>query len=231
MAKQFFEVTHPDKVMFPAVGFTKGQVVDYYRAVAPFILPHLKNRPLTLKLYPNGISAKHIYLKNAPSHTPDWVKTFPIERKDKSRADSVINFILINDLRTLLWAANLSSLEMHVFLAKAPKIDRPTSMVFDLDPGPPATVLECGDVAIHIQELLRKMNLECFVKVSGSKGLQLYVPLNTSVTYEVTEPFAESVATELERQRPDLIVSKMTKALRPGKVFIDWSKTSTTRRP
>src|SRR5690348_5447281 len=115
MPKADFEVTNAEKVMFPSVGGTKGQVVEYYRAVAPFILPHLKNRPLTLKLYPNGIAAKHVYLKNAPSHTPDWVKTVPIERKDKSRG-SVINFILVNDLRTLLWAANLSSLEMHVFL-------------------------------------------------------------------------------------------------------------------
>src|SRR3954452_6378709 len=224
MARPPFQVTHPDKVMFPVAGFTKGQVVEYYREVAPFILPQLKNRPLTLKLYPNGVTGKHIYLKDAPSHTPDWVKTFPVERKDKSKGDSQIDFVLVNDLRTLLWAANLSSLEMHTFLAKAPRIERPTSVVFDLDPGEPAGVLECAEVALHVQELLTKLKLDCFVKVSGSKGLQLYVPLNTSVTYGATEPFAQWLATELERKHPDLIVSKMAKSLRPGRVFIDWSQ-------
>src|SRR4051812_28292471 len=162
MAKSKFETTHPDKIMFPAIFFKKGQVVEYYSAVGPLILPHLKNRPLTLKLYPNGVAGKHIYLKNAPSHTPPWVKTFAIERKDKSKGGSQIDFILVNDLQTLLWAANLSSLEMHTFLARAPRIDRPTAVVFDLDPGPPAGVLECGEVAIRLQELLGSFGLESF---------------------------------------------------------------------
>src|SRR4051794_7577300 len=222
MAKTSFETTHPEKIMFPAVRYTKGQVVDYYRAVAPFILPHLKHRPLTLKLYPNGVAGKHIYLKNAPKHTPAWVKTFAIERKDKSKGDPEIDFILVNDLHTLLWAANLSSLEMHTFLAKAPRIDRPTAVVFDLDPGPPAGVLECAEVALQLHELLSGVGLESFAKASGSKGIQVYVPLNTRVTYETTEPFAQHVAQQLERQNPTLIVSKMAKSLRTGKVFIDW---------
>src|SRR4051812_41599943 len=224
MAKPTVQVTHPDKVMFPVAGFTKGQVVDYYRAVAPFILPHLKNRPLTLKLYPNGVVGKHIYLKDAPSHTPDWVKTFAVERKDKSKGDSQIDFVLVNDLRTLLWAANLSSLEMHTFLAKTPLVHRPTSIVFDLDPGEPAGVLECAEVALRLKDLLSSLGLESFVKASGSKGLQVYVPLNTAVTYEATEPFSQSVAQHLEQQSPKLILSKMAKSLRRGKVFIDWSQ-------
>src|SRR4051794_33777482 len=207
MAKPTVQVTHPDKVMFPVAGFTKGQVVDYYRAVAPFILPHLKNRPLTLKLYPNGIAGKHIYLKDAPPHTPDWVKTFAVERKDKSKGDSQIDFVLVNDLRTLLWAANLSSLEMHTFLAKVPRIDRPTFIVFDLDPGEPAGVLECAEVALQLKELLSSLDLESFVKASGSKGLQVYVPLNTTVTYDATEPFAQSIAQDMERTHPKLVVS------------------------
>src|SRR4051794_36616346 len=210
--------------MFPVVGFSKGQVVDYYRAVAPFILPHLKNRPLTLKLYPNGVAGKHVYLKDAPSHTPDWVKTFPVERKDKSKGDSQIDFVLVNDLRTLLWAANLSSLEMHTFLAKAPRIDRPTSIVFDLDPGEPAGVLECAEVALHLEELLSSFGLESFIKASGSKGLQVYVPLNTPLIYDSTEPFAQAIAQHMERTQPKLVVSKMAKSLRHGKVFIDWSQ-------
>src|SRR3954471_2468316 len=224
MAKQPFEITNPDKLMFPAVGFTKGQVVDYYRAVAPFILPHLKKRPLTLKLYPNGVTGKHIYLKDAPSHTPEWVKTFAVERKDKSKGDSQIDFVLVNDLRTLLWAANLSSLEMHTFLAKAPRIDRPTSIVFDLDPGEPAGVLECAEVALHLKEVFRNLGLESLVKASGSKGLQVYVPLNTPATYDATEPFAQKIAQQMERTHPRLVVSRMAKSLRPGKVFIDWSQ-------
>jgi bifunctional non-homologous end joining protein LigD len=224
MARQKYEITNPDKVMFPAVGYTKGQVIEYYRAVAPYILPHLKNRPLTLKLYPNGVTGKHIYLKDAPSHTPDWVKTFAVERKDKLRRDRHINFVLVNNLETLLWAANLSSLEMHVFLAKAPRIDRSTSVVFDLDPGPPAGVLECAEVAFRLKEVLADMKLECFVKASGSKGLQVYVPLNTATTYEATEPFAHGIARQLEREQPNLVVSEMAKSLRAGKVFIDWSQ-------
>src|SRR3954471_13114083 len=224
MAKQPFEISNPDKPMFPVTGFTKGQVVDYYRAVAPFILPHLKKRPLTLKLYPNGITGKHIYLKDAPSHTPEWVKTFAVERKDKSKGDSQIDFVLVNDLRTLIWAANLSSLEMHTFLAKAPRIERPTSIVFDLDPGEPAGVLECAEVALQLKEVLSNLGLESLVKASGSKGLQVYVPLNTPATYDATEPFAEGIAQQMERTHPRLVVSKMAKALRRGKVFIDWSQ-------
>src|SRR3954469_9807922 len=210
MAKITFETTHPEKVMFPAVRYTKGQVLDYYRAVAPPILPHRKKRPLTLKLYPNGVTGKHIYLKNAPSHAPSWVKTFAIERKDKSKGDPEIDCILVNDLRTLLWAANLSSLEMHTFLAKAPRIDRPTMLVFDLDPGPPAGVLECAEVALWLRGLFEHLGLETFVKTSGSKGLQAYVPLNTPTTYDKTKPFARAVAELLAKQHPDRVVSRMT---------------------
>jgi bifunctional non-homologous end joining protein LigD len=224
MAKTSFETTHPEKVMFPAVRYTKGQVVDYYRSVAPLILPHLKNRPLTLKLYPNGVAGKHVYLKDAPSHTPAWVKTFAIERKDKSKGNAQIDFILVNDLRTLLWAANLSSLEMHTFLARVPRIDRPTAVVFDLDPGPPAGVLDCAEVAIYLHDLLDEFGLESFVKASASKGLQVYVPLNTPITYDATEPFAQRIAELLEGQHPKLVVSQMAKSLRAGKVFIDWSQ-------
>ena len=210
--------------MFPAAGVTKADIVEYYRRAGGFILPHLKNRPLTLKLYPDGVEGKHLYLKNAPSHTPDWVKTFSIERKDKSRGTSHINYVLINDLASLLWAANLSSLEMHTFLAKAPRIDRPLSVVFDLDPGPPANILQCIEVALEIRSLLDGLGLQSFVKASGSKGLQLYVPLNTAISYAETEPFARAIAENLEQQHPRLIVSQMAKALRSGKVLIDWSQ-------
>ena len=182
--RRTLELSKPDKLMFPAASVAKADVVEFYRQIAPVILPHLKSRPLTLKLYPDGIDGKHLYLKNAPSHTPQWVKRFAVERKGKSRQSALIHYVLVNDPATLLWAAGLTSLEMHTFLAKAPRIDRPLSVVFDLDPGPPAGIFECIEVAFVIKGLLDELGLECYAKVSGSKGLQLYVPLNMAVTTE-----------------------------------------------
>lgn len=217
------QVSNLDKVMYPETGFTKGQVIDYYVRASKFILPHLKNRPLTLKRYPNGVQEQHFYEKDAPSHKPEWVKTATVERRGR---EGEINYVLINDLPSLVWAANLASLEMHVFLARAPKIHQPTSIVFDLDPGPPATVLDCCVVASKIRGLLQGLKLESFVKTSGSKGLQLYIPLNTPITYETTQPFAKAIADLMAREHPDLVVSEMAKDLRGGKVFIDWSQNS-----
>jgi bifunctional non-homologous end joining protein LigD len=166
--------THPNKVFFPKTGMTKIDVVAYYDSVAPFILPHLKNRPLTLKLYPDGVDGKHIYLKDAPPYTPAWVKTFAIERKDKSHGRPQIHYVLANNRRTLLWTANIANLEMHTFLAKAPRIDRPLAIVFDLDPGPPATLAESCELALALKRMLERLHLEAFAKVSGSKGLHIY---------------------------------------------------------
>jgi len=162
--------------------------------VAPVILPHLKDRPLTLKRYPNGIHGKHFYEKNAPAHKPEWIKTFPVERTRPRRKDRDINYILLNDAATLAWIVDISDIEMHAFLAKAPNLQRPTSVVFDLDPGPPAGIVECCEIALQIRSLFTTLELETFVKVSGSKGLHIYVPLNTEVTYEVTKPLAKAVA-------------------------------------
>jgi bifunctional non-homologous end joining protein LigD len=215
-----------DKVMYPAAGFTKGQVIDYYVNASRFILPHLKNRPLTLKRYPEGVTGGHFYEKNAPRFTPPWIKRAQVERKNTEKNGGLINYVLINDLPSLVWAANLASLELHVFLAKAPQITRPTFMVFDLDPGPPADVLACGEVALTLRDALAGMGLKSWVKSSGSKGLQLYVPLNTATTYEKTQPLAKGLAESLERAQPDLVVAKMAKEVRGGKVFIDWSQNS-----
>ena len=215
-----------DKVMYPATGFTKGQVIDYYVNVSKYALPHLKNRPLTLKRYPEGVTGEFFYEKNAPRFTPDWIKRAQVARKNTEKNGGQINYVLLNDLPSLVWAANLASLELHVFLAKAPQITRPTFMVFDLDPGPPADVLTCGEVALHLRDILSKMGLKSWVKSSGSKGLQLYVPLNVATTYEKTQPLAKALADALERAYPDLVVAKMAKELRGGKVFIDWSQNS-----
>ena len=210
-----------DKIMYPETGFTKGQVIEYYRAIGSYVLAHLKNRPMTMKRFPDGIAGQHFYEKNAPSFTPSWVKTFEIPRSSES---SLIHYVLINDLPTLLWSANLANLELHPFLAKAPHIEIPTMVVFDLDPGDGADILNSCEVALLVKDLLDRLGLESFVKVSGSKGIHLYVPLNTRITYEATQPFAKSIAQLLESEHPDLVVSEMAKAKRKGKVFVDWSQ-------
>jgi bifunctional non-homologous end joining protein LigD len=212
-----------DKVMYPASGFTKGQIIDYYVKVSRWILPHLKNRPLTLKRYPEGVAAEHFYEKNAPRFTPDWIDKATVERRT---TEGLINYVMINNLPSLVWTANLASLELHVFLAKAPKIHQPNFIVFDLDPGPPADVFTCAEVALRIRDVFSDMGLKSWVKSSGSKGLQLYVPLNTAVSYERTQAVAKNLAEALERAEPDRIVGRMAKDLRGGKVFIDWSQNS-----
>jgi bifunctional non-homologous end joining protein LigD len=220
------QVSNLEKVMYPAVGFTKADVIQYYIQAAPYILPHLRNRPLTLKRYPDGVEGEHFYEKNAPSHTPAWVKTVLVPRKT-SAGD--IRYILAGNTATLAWAANLASLEMHVLLAKAPKIGQPSALVFDLDPGEPASVLDCARVSLWLRERLEMHGLDSRVKSSGSKGLQLYVPLNTAVTYEQTRPFARALAESLKDEHPDRVESDMAKRLRTGKVFIDWSQNSESK--
>lgn len=216
-------ISNVEKVYFAASGFTKGAVIAFYSDIAEVILPHLCNRPLTLKRYPEGVTGEHFYEKNAPPHTPDWVKRFAVPR---SEGGSDIHYVLCNDRATLLWATNLADIEKHVLLAKAPDLDRPTSLVFDLDPGEPAGILDCGRVAIHLKGLFDALNLQSFVKVSGSKGLHLTVPLNSSVTYEMTQPFAKALAELASQQMPDRVVSEMAKTRRRGKVLIDWSQNS-----
>jgi bifunctional non-homologous end joining protein LigD len=209
-----------DKVMYPAVGFTKGQVIDYYTRVAPVLLPHLHDRPLTLKRYPNGVDGKFFYEKQCPSHSPDWVQTAAIETSRKT-----IDFCLCNDLPTLVWAANLADLELHPSLSLASEIERPTVIAFDLDPGPPAGIAECCEVARILREALDQLGLRCFVKTSGSKGLQVYAPLNgDGVSYDDTKPLSNALARHLEAEHGDLIVSSQKKPLRKGKVLIDWSQ-------
>jgi bifunctional non-homologous end joining protein LigD len=215
------KLSNVDKVLYPAVGFTKGQVIDYYTRVAPALLPHLRHRALTLKRYPNGVDKQFFYEKNCPSHRPPWVDTVAVW-SGRNKAD--VNYCLANDLPTLVWVANLASLELHTSLAHADDVARPTMLVFDLDPGAPAAMVECARVGLLVREVLGQLGLECLPKTSGSKGLQLYAPLNTSVTYADTKPFAHALARLLEARHPDLVVSQMAKDLRTGKVFIDWSQ-------
>jgi bifunctional non-homologous end joining protein LigD len=216
-------VSNLDKVLYSAASFTKAQVLDYYIRVADVLLPHLRDRPVTLKRYPDGISGEHFYEKDAPGYTPKWVQTFPVPRRG---GGPDIRYILINDRRTLVWLANLANLEIHPFLHRAPEIDCPTYVVFDLDPGEGADVLTCAEIAIYLRDALLALKLKSLAKVSGSKGIQVYVPLNTPVTYAQTQPFAKTLAQVLEKEHPKRIVSEMSKHLRAGKVFIDWSQNS-----
>lgn len=210
-----------DKVLYPATGFTKAQVLDYYVRIAPALIPHLVDRPITFKRYPDGVEGKFFYQKECPEYRPEWVLTAPVWSESNDRN---INFCLLNDLPSLVWAVNLAAIELHTSLSLARDPLTPTMLVFDLDPGPPAGIIECSEVALLLRRLLEHAGLKCFPKTSGSKGLQVYVPLNLPTSYEETKSFAKACAAMLESRHPDLVVSRMTKSLRTGKVFIDWSQ-------
>jgi bifunctional non-homologous end joining protein LigD len=223
VAGRKLKLTNLDKVLYPAAGFTKGQVVDYYARIAPVILPHLTGRALTMKRYPDGVSEDQEYFfeKNAPMHRPDWVKTAGIW---SGRNNRTIQYILVNDLPTLVWIANLASIELHPSLSHATDIATPTMIVFDLDPGPPANIVQCAQVGIWVRDIFDHFGLKSFAKTSGSKGMQIYVPLNTKTSYDETKAFAHAIARLLEHEHPELVVSDMKKAVRTNKVFVDWSQ-------
>lgn len=208
-----------EKVLYPASGFTKAQAIDYYIKIAPVLLPHLKRRPLTLKRYPDGVSGLHFYEKQCPSHRPGWVRTIRVPR-----TGGHIDYCVVSRLADLVWLANLADLELHTFLHRDSAVHRPTMIVFDLDPGPPAGISECCQVALRLRDCLNSMSLCSFPKTSGSKGLQVSVPLNSPASYGDTKPFAHGIAQFLEREEPKLVVSKMSNRIRTGKVFVDWSQ-------
>lgn len=223
-------LTNLDKLMYPKAGFTKGHVIDYYTRIAPVMLGHLDDRPLTRIRYPNGVEGKFFYEKNCPDHRPDWVKVATVFTRGtgrwggESRGPRDIDFCLADGLTTLVWLSNLASLEMHTSLATCHAYQQPTMVAFDLDPGPPATIVECCQVALLLRAIFTQLGLECFPKTSGSKGMQVYLPLNTPITYAQTSPFARTVAELLEQQEPKLVVSQQSKDLRKGKVLVDWSQ-------
>lgn len=213
-----------DKEFYPGTGFTKGDMIDYYAAIAPALLPHLKDRPITLRRFPGGVDHEGWWEKHSPDHRPRWVRTALIE--SKTRGGEKVRYTMINDLPTLLWAANLAAIELHVSLARARSRMTPTSMVYDLDPGEPADIIDCAEIALIIRDTLEHQGLESFAKVSGSKGVQLYVPLNGRTHYDKTGGYAHELAKVFETQMPDRVVSRMKKSLRGGKVLIDWSQNS-----
>lgn len=212
---RLLKLSNWDKVLFPKTGFTKGDLISYYARVAPAVLPHLRDRALTLKRYPNGVEQQYFYEKNSPSHRPDWVPVANI---------GGVRYTLAQDRPTLVWLANLADIELHTSLSLAAKPERPTMLVFDLDPGAPAALPECCEVALVLRGLFEQLGCVSLAKTSGSKGLQVYVPLNTPVKYEQTKPFAHRVAEALEQRLPKLVTSRMTKQLRTGRVLVDWSQ-------
>ena len=210
-----------EKVLYPEVGFTKGQVIEYYLKMSSVIVPQVKNRPLTLKRYPNGVDGMMFYEKRCPPHAPPWIKTVTVT---SSREGGKLNYCVIDNAASLVWVANLASLELHTLLFRGENLYRPTWMVFDFDPGPPAGVLECIPIAIRVRDTLQKLGLTSFIKTSGGKGLHMVVPLNTVVTFEQTKGFSNAIARMMERDDPEHVTSNMKKDLRKGKIFIDWSQ-------
>jgi bifunctional non-homologous end joining protein LigD len=217
-----------DKVLYPAAGFTKAQVIDYYEHVAPFMLPYIAQRPVTIKRYPEGVDGEFFFQKNAPAHRPDWVPTAEIASPGSTKSRATIDYLLGGDLPTLIWAANLAALELHTPMWRFPHLGEPDLLVFDLDPGPPATIVECCRVALLLRPLLAELGLAPVAKTSGGKGLQLYAAVAGMASQE-TSDLAKDLAERLEQEQPQLVVSRMTKALRPRKVLIDWSQNNAAK--
>ena len=209
------KLSNLDKVLYPEAHFTKAEVLDYYARIASVLLPHLGDRFLTLKRYPDGVDTQPFYEKNCPSYRPEWMSTNQMDD---------IRFCRVDSTAALMWVANLAALELHTSMARDVDAGTPTMVVFDLDPGPPAGLLECLDVGLWIRQVLGDLGLECVVKTSGSKGLQLYLPLNTPATHDETATFSRTIAQLLEQSDPSRVVSVQRKDLRAGKVLVDWSQ-------
>jgi bifunctional non-homologous end joining protein LigD len=214
-------LTNLEKVLFPATGTTKRELIEYYYAIAPTILSHLREHPVTMKRYPNGVEGEFFYEKRCPSWRPGWAKTCSV-RRDGSAGE--ISYCIVADVPSLLWMANLGSIELHPLLGTCRRPERPQTLVFDLDPGAPAGLFDCVHVARELRAMLKALGLEALVKTSGGKGLHLWVPLNTPVTFDATKEFAHAVAMLMEREHPTLVTSTMRRSERAGRVFIDWSQ-------
>jgi bifunctional non-homologous end joining protein LigD len=215
-----------DKDIYPSYGFTKTRILEYYSLIARFLLPFLKDRALTLKRYPQGVGHDFFFEKRCPEHRPNWVETAKIPYGETK----TIHYCVANNLETLVWVENLASIELHVPMAKVDSPNNPDSMVFDLDPGPGADVLDCAKVALIVKDLLSGLKLECFAKTSGKKGLHVFVPLNSQkTTFEDTKTFSKAVAGVLQKNYPDLVTAKMNKEYRKNKVFINWSQNDASK--
>lgn len=232
VAGRELEISNLDKVLYPAVGFTKGEVIDYYTRIAPVLLPHLRDRPLTRIRYPNGVEEKSFFEKNAPAATPRWVRTERLPAPGSSKGRDMLDYVVADDLPTLVWLANLAALELHTPQWKVDsrgRVQAPDLMVVDLDPGAPAALPECFQVALLLRERLAADGIDSYPKTSGKKGMQLCCPIAGRQSADEVSAYARRIAEELERAEPDRITSKMAKRLRPGKVFIDWSQNNAAK--
>ena len=225
-------LTNLEKVLYPGVGFAKGQVLDYYTRIAPVLLPHLAGRALTRKRYPDGVEGQVFFEKNAPRGTPDWVRVETLASPGSTKDRETIDYVVVDDLATLVWTANLAALELHTHMWRVSDDGTalpPDMVVFDLDPGPPASIVECCTVAQLLRPLLEADGLSPLAKTSGSKGLQLYARADAFGSAQETSAYAKALAQRLEKEQPELVVHRMTKALRPGKVLVDWSQNSAAK--
>jgi bifunctional non-homologous end joining protein LigD len=221
IAGRRLSLSNLEKDLYPSYGFTKAHILEYYRRIAKFILPHLRDRALTFKRYPEGVDKDFFFEKRCPAHRPAWVKTAAVSLKDREE----MTVCLVNDLETLMWVENLASVELHVPLARVSSPETPDSMVFDLDPGEPADILDCARVALILRDLLGPLGLTGYVKTSGQKGLHVHVPLNRKeTTFEDTKKFSKAVAEIMQKNYPDLVTAKMAKEYRQGRVFINWEQ-------
>ena len=214
------QISNRDKVLWPDTGFTKGQMIDYYSAVAPTMVAHLEARPITLRRWPDGVTGPSFFQKNAPAHRPEWIPTVRLGEVD---------YLRIDEPAALVWAANLAAIEIHPGLARSEALDEPTALVFDLDPGPPADVVTCARVAVLLRGYLGRLGMQAWVKTSGSKGLQMYVPLNGRATFADTRDFALAVTHLAESEHPELVLSEIDRASRRGRVLIDWAQNAPSR--
>lgn len=222
VGERTLRLTNLDKVYWPEAGFTKGQMIDYYTRISPALVPHLRDRPLTLKRYPEGVGGEMFYEKNCPGHRPEWMETAKVWSGGNNR---YMYYCVVQDVASLVWVAQLGTIELHTSLSLRDPIERPGALVFDLDPGPPATIVECCEVAFWLREWFEDHGMQAFCKTSGSKGLQMYVPLNTEgVGYAQTKTISRGLAQKLEREHPKQVVHVQRKTLREGKVLIDWSQ-------
>jgi len=214
-------IRHLDRVVFPRTGTTKGELLDYYVRVADAMLPHLRDRLLHMHRYPEGVEGPRFWQKACPEHRPEWMPVAPVWSRDKN---AHIEYCIVNELAALLWAVNLGSIELHTSLHLRQDLHRPTAIAFDLDPGDGVGVLDCGEVALRLRDLFEEMDAQPLVKTSGSKGVQVYVPIDDGLSYADTKPAAKATAELLERERPEAVISRMAKSLRRGKVLVDWSQ-------
>jgi bifunctional non-homologous end joining protein LigD len=225
------ELSNLDKVLYPRSGFTKGEVIDYYVRIADVLLPHLADRPLTRIRYPNGVDAASFFEKNKPGGTPSWVRTQRLPVPGSSTGRETLDFIVVDDVATLAWLANLAALELHTpqWRLDHGRPANPDLLVIDLDPGPPAGLDECCLVAVAVRHRLEVDGVRCLAKTSGKKGMQLLARLDGSRSSDEVSDYARRVAEDLEQALPDLVTARMTKSLRPGKIFLDWSQNAAAK--